>query len=146
MPAAALSIAETQAPYNTVYCPFGYTSNQADAGTAPTTAKLYRFLYAERALYITGFTAIVSVADSTPITLKAQFSTDSTGTSNATDLGNATNATAGAVSLSLLDNQGTTATDTNPIKVPAGAFVGFLTAGTVTNTKIVGVQIHYRYV
>lgn len=145
MPATALTLSETQAPYFSVYCPFGYTSNQADAGTAPVSAKLYRFLYAERPLYITGFTAIVSVADATPITLKAQFSTDSTGTTNATDLGSATNATAGAVALTLLDNQGTTANDTHPITVPAGAFVGFLTAGTVTNTKIVGVQIHYRY-
>jgi len=156
---ATLSTTEANVPNTTVsqYIPLGAIGSQYDVGITPVDAKRYCVFYCDKPTYIVGMTI---VADATPssaiISCKALYAPSPVGTaSTAVDIGAATTLTASATTsanqitaLTINDNGVTDATSPQygrPFLVPAGNWVGFLVAGTVSSThKLSGVILRYR--
>lgn len=145
-----------------IYIPLGAIGSQYDVGITPVDAKRYGVFFCDKPTYIVGMTI---VADATPasaiITCKAQYAPSPIGTTAAAvDIGAATTLTASAgqgsaaalaaqyTALTINDNGVTDTTSPlylRPILVPAGNWVGFLVAGTVSTThKLSGVVLRYR--
>tara|TARA_R110002126_G_scaffold74739_6_gene186330 strand:- start:5598 stop:6077 length:480 start_codon:yes stop_codon:yes gene_type:complete len=140
-----------------IYIPLGVPGTNYDAGITPVDAKRYCVFFCDKPTYIVGMSI---VADATPasaiITCKAQYAPSPVATAaTGVDIGAATTLTASATTsanqftaLTINDNGVTDTTSPlylRPILVPAGNWVGFLVAGTVSTThKLSGVVLRYR--
>ena len=156
---ATLTAAESNVPGTTLttYVPLGDFGTNYDAGITPVDAKRYCVFFCSQPTYILGMSI---VADATPasaiISCKAQYAPSPVATAaTGVDIGAATTLTASATTsanqfttLTINDNGVTDTTSPlylRPILVPAGNWVGFLVAGTVSTThKLSGVVIRYR--
>jgi hypothetical protein len=155
---ATLATTEATVPVTQIaYIPLGVPGTNYDAGITPVDAKRYCVFYCAQPTYIVG---VSIVADATPasaiITCKALYAPSPVATAaTAVDIGAATTLTASATTsanqitaLTINDNGVTDATNPQygrPFLVPAGNWVGFLVAGTVSTThKLSGVIVRYR--
>lgn len=155
---ATLATTEATVPVTqTVYIPLGVPGTNYDGGITPVAAKRYCVFYCAQPTYIVGMSI---VADATPssaiITCKPLYAPSPVGTAaTAVDIGAATTLTASAttsanqVTALTINDNGVTDTASpmygRPFLVPAGNWVGFVVAGTVSTTHtLCGVILKYR--
>jgi hypothetical protein len=156
---ATLTAIESNVPgtTQTVYIPLGTPGANYDAGITPVDAKRYCIFFCAQPTYILGMSIVASATPASAIiSCKAQYAPSPVATAaTGVDIGAATTLTASATTsanqfttLTINDNGVTDTTSPlylRPVLVPAGNWVGFLVAGTVSTTHtLAGVVIRYR--